>query len=212
MSTGPENSGQQPQQPAHPATTPPPGYFQQGHYYPGQPVVGAPMPGQPMPYAPAFDPRTPYLQQPPQQQYFANPMPGPVSYVISAPSLKGLRGWLMFFMIWAGWCALWLGGQTIWVLNSGSGLNRVFVPALFVASLACVITAAMELAVARWVFIGWAVAWFCHNVAQAMELNGLLYGGSDQLLQATIVTSGVFCGFIVLYFLTSKRVKETLVK
>ena len=33
------------------------------------------------------------------QQYFAQPQAAPVQYVVMAESLKGVKGWLMFFLV-----------------------------------------------------------------------------------------------------------------
>ena len=63
-----------------------------------QPVAPAP---EQQPAAPA--PLTPEQQQTEVgQQYFAQPQAAPVQYVVMAPSLKGVKGWLLFFAVVLG--------------------------------------------------------------------------------------------------------------
>jgi len=60
----------------------------------------APQPDPNAQYGPAPQPQnTPYEQQPVSQQYFAQPQAAPVQYVVMAESLKGVKGWLIFFDI-----------------------------------------------------------------------------------------------------------------
>ena len=60
----------------------------------------APQPDPNAQYGPAPQPQnTPYEQQPVSQQYFTQPQAAPVQYVVMAESLKGVKGWLMFFVV-----------------------------------------------------------------------------------------------------------------
>lgn len=215
----------QPHHPTQPYPAQPyPGQPYPGQSYPGQPQypVQAGQPGQypPQYYTPnpnydpnqQYDPHAPYLQQPVQQQYFAQPGAAPVNYIVQAQSLKGIRGWLLFFMICTGLGALGLGGQLPWVFEHGGVISQIFVPLLLVGSIAAVVTCAMELRIGKWVFIGLSIAWLAYNVTQTIDTANSLSYYSGSAATGTIILSAIFTGFLVLYFLTSKRVKETLVK
>ena len=66
---------------------------------PKQPKASKPNATQQL-FGPAPAPaETPYEKQPVNQQYFAQPQAAPVQYVVMAPSLKGVKGWLAFFMV-----------------------------------------------------------------------------------------------------------------
>ena len=64
-----------------------------------QPSIQQPGAADPQ-YGPApVEQNVPYEQQPVNQQYFAQPQAAPVQYVVMAQSLKGVKGWLAFFMV-----------------------------------------------------------------------------------------------------------------
>lgn len=224
MSTN--GSGEFPQQPGegqiqphqpHPAPPPHPSAYpsQPGPYpnqYPGQPGKPGQYPAQYYDPSQQYHPQTPYLQQPVQQQYFAQPGAAPVNYIVQAQSLKGVRGWLIFFLLWAGLSALSTGSQLPWAFEYGGTIGQIFMPLLLIASIAAIVTTALELRIGKWVFIAWAVLWFGYNVAQTTDTASefQLFGG--ETIATVVIVSALFTGFVVLYFLTSKRVKETLVK
>lgn len=154
--------------------------------------------------------QTPYEQQPVQQQYFAQPNAAPVQYVIAAQSLKGNRGWLLFFTIISGLSALGYIGLTITAFSEFSAdkiANAIFYPILLVAAIASIVLVSLEKKVARYVFIGF------YAVAYLFGLINTLIDGSDaaSIISVTLI-GALWLLFVSLYFLTSKRVKETLVK
>lgn len=224
MTTGNNGSADASGYPHQPdGTQPGAGQPYPGQAYPGQAPYGQPhygAPGQAGPYPypghqphQQYDPNTPYLQQPVQQQYFAQPHAAPVQYVVQAQSLKGLKGWLLFFVIWTGFSALSLGSQLPWAYElHGAAVHKIFIPILLIVSVAAIATTAMELRIAKWIFIGLAIGWFLYYVLTAIDASADLAMVGDSAVTTVVITMGLFAGFVTLYFLTSKRVKETLVK
>lgn len=165
-------------------------------------MTKAPEPQQPVP------PTTPYEQQPVAQQYFAQPQAAPVQYVVAAQSLKGKGGWLGFFMVIAGLASL--GYVSMFFadgVTNGNIAAMIFAPLLFIFSLAAVILIALEMKIAKWIYIAfWATSVVYTTVSS-------ITSGND----VTQVASGTIVGIVILvlvslYFVTSKRVKETLIK
>ena len=153
---------------------------------------------------------TPYEQQPVQQQYFAQPNAAPVQYVIATQSLKGLRGWLLFFTVISGLAALGYIGITITAFSNISAdtiADVIFAPLLFLAATASVVLTALEMKIAKYTFIGfYAVAYLYQIISAAVK------GADATSLITSIMVGGLWVLFVSLYFITSKRVKETLVK
>lgn len=173
-----------------------------------QPVVQAPPQNYQAPTQ--AQQQAPYEQQPVQQQYFAQPNAAPVQYVVQAQSLKGNHGWLGFFMIIAGLMALTYAGLLV---NAFSSLNdasaiitAIFSPILLVAAVASVALIAMEKRIARHVYIGFAVLVLLYNITTTATT------GNGTAIVSGALVGGIWLTFVILYFITSKRVKETLVK
>lgn len=150
---------------------------------------------------------TPYEQQPVSQQYFAQPQGAPVQYVVAAKSLKGKGGWLGFFMVIAGLASLGYAGQFINSFNNNDVLAVICAPILFAFAIAAVVLTALEKKIAKWAHIGfWAASLVVSLISGAVS-------GADA---TSIATAGVIqliiVVFVALYFVTSKRVKETLIK
>ncbi len=154
--------------------------------------------------------QAPYEQQPVQQQYFAQPNAASVQYVVQAQSLKGVQGWLGFFMIMAGLAALSYAGMLTAALSNLSGATEVvtaiFSPILFVAAIAAVATIAMEKRIASKVYIGFSTLILLYNIVTTATF------GEVAAVVSGVLMGGVWLTFVILYFHTSKRVKETLVK
>lgn len=154
--------------------------------------------------------QVPYQQQPVQQQYFAQPNAAPVQYVVAQQSLKGLRGWLLFFTIISGLAALSYVGMlvnTFANFSADKAADVIFLPLLLAAAVAAVVLVALEKQLAKYVFIAfYAVAYLygiISNAIMGMEVAALVTG---------ILVGGLWVLFVSLYFMTSKRVKETLVR
>lgn len=155
--------------------------------------------------------QVPYEQQPVQQQYFSQPNAAPVQYVVSQQSLKGMRGWLLFFVLVSGLAAIAYVGlmvDTYASFSSDKTADAIFLPILIASSLATVILTAMSKKIAKFAFMAfYAVAYVYQIISVAL---GDKVDGAE--LVSSILIGGIWLLFIVLYFLNSKRVKETLVK
>jgi hypothetical protein len=157
---------------------------------------------------------TPYQQQPVAQQYFAQPQAAPVQYVVAAKSLKGKGGWLAFFMVLAALASL---GYVTMFFNAFSTQNipdLIFAPLMFALALACVILIALEMKIAKWLYIGfWATTVVYSTVSSIVNPSPLIPDDS-RIAQVLSGLIGGIVGLVLisLYFITSKRVKETLIK
>jgi len=170
-----------------------------------------PTPTQPTqtPVATPAPTQTPYEQQPVQQQYFAQPNAAPVQYVIAAQSLKGNRGWLLFFTIISALAALGYVGITIAAfsnISTDSIAEIIFAPILFIGAVASVVLTSLEKKIAKYTFIGfYALAYIYQIISVAIK------GADAASLISSVMIGGLWVLFVSLYFLTSKRVKETLI-
>ena len=154
--------------------------------------------------------QVPYEQQPAQQQYFAQPNAAPVQYVIAQQSLKGLRGWLLFFTIIAGLYALGTIGifvESVANFTSTQIADVILTPFLFASAVAAIVLTALEKKIARFIFIGMFVLAYLYGI-----VTNAVTGVQASELVSGILVGGLMVGLISLYFMTSKRVKETLVK
>lgn len=157
-------------------------------------------------------PQVPYEQQPVQQQYFAQPQAAPVQYIIAAQSLKGVRGWLLFFVIVAGLSSLgYISIIVNGLANVADGgqavVDSLFGPLLLVASIAAIVAIVLEKKVGKYLYTGFIALTFIYSLIGASIAGGEATGIITSLLFGVLIT-----GFIGLYFRVSKRVKETLVK
>lgn len=154
---------------------------------------------------------TPYQQQPVSQQYFAQPQAAPVQYVVMAESLKGVKGWLMALVILFAISALAYIGTffaSFNFLDKPFGIVALlFSPILCGLAVASVVFITMQKKLGKWIAIG-----FLSTAAVYSLISSIILGSSDvATLMSGIVSSLLVTGFAILYFLVSKRVKETLV-
>ena len=174
---------------------------------PEQPAVG------PAP----VDPATPYQQQPVNQQYFAQPQGAPVQYVVMAPSLKGVKGWLLFFTICfalagIGYISLFFAAMTN--LSSASAIfSLILSPLLAAGSLATTVLIAMQKKLGKWLAVGTLGLYALNGVINSIISfsDGTSTSDSAPALISAIIIGLVVEGLFILYFFASKRVKETLV-
>ncbi len=179
----------------------------------------APQPDPNAQYGPAPQPQdTPYQQQPVNQQYFAQPQAAPVQYVVMAESLKGIKGWLAFLTVLMG-----LGGILFTLVFFGSLLDIstaagvvsvIFAPVVAILSIAAVILINLQKKIARY----FSIASYMTGAAYLSVLQIVLSASepsSDSNNVTTciaVVTLFLLTGaFMSLYFILSRRVKETLV-
>ena len=168
--------------------------------------------------SPAPQPVTPEQQQTvTAQQYFAQPQAAPVQYVVMAESLKGVKGWLLFFTIGFGlaglsYISMFFAAMTD--LGSASNIiNLIFAPILAALAIATVVFISMEKQLGKWLAVGTLGVGAVYGVVNSIvaAVAGM-NSDSIPLLMSGIVTGLILQGLIILYFFVSKRVKETLVK
>jgi len=177
----------------------------------------APQPDPNAQYGPAPQPQnTPYEQQPVSQQYFAQPQAAPVQYVVMAESLKGVKGWLMFFVV----CFV-IGSlvntavffQAIMNLSQPENvISLIFSPILVVLAICAVVFITMQKRLGKWLAVATIATAGLDNVANAVVIYASGRSGVDVSAFITgIVTMLIVEGLVILYFFASRRVKETLV-
>jgi len=179
----------------------------------------APQPDPNAQYGPAPQPQnTPYEQQTVNQQYFAQPQAAPVQYVVMAESLKGIKGWLAFLTILMG-----LGGILFTLVFFGSLLDIstaagvvsvIFAPVVAILSIAAVILINLQKKISRY----FSIASYMTGAAYLSVLQ-IVLSASEPSSDSNNVTTciAVVALFLLtgalmsLYFILSRRVKETLV-
>ena len=178
-----------------------------------QPAVQQPMQGAPVP------PVMPQQSQPYNQ--YAQPQQ-PMQYVMMQQSLKGVGGWLMFFIVWFGLVAL---GQIAMFFVSMMDLSlpsnvvsMIFAPILAGGYIASLTLLAMEKRIGKilsWITIGVSAIYSIVNMIVLFAAAGVDSTGARMTvvgLLSFITISVALHSLMALYFVLSKRVKETLVK
>lgn len=169
-------------------------------------------------YGPApAPPTTPYPQQPVNQQYFAQPQAAPVQYVVMAESLKGVKGWLLFFTACFALSGLTYIGTFFAAMTDLSTpisvLNLIFTPLLAAAAITTTVFIAMQKKLGKWLAVGtlgfFALYGVITNIVNFASGNSTT--DSAPLLISAIIVGLVVEGLLILYFFVSRRVKETLV-
>lgn len=161
-------------------------------------------------------PNTPYQQQPVNQQYFAQPQAAPVQYVVMAESLKGIKGWLLFFTVIFALSGLGYIGSFFTAMtdisNASAVLNLILSPILAAAAITTTVLIAMQKKIAKWMAVG-TLGLFALNGVISTVISFAESGSSNSapLLISAIITGLIIEGLLMLYFFVSKRVKETLV-
>ena len=177
----------------------------------------APQPDPNAQYGPTPQPQnTPYEQQPVSQQYFAQPQAAPVQYVVMAESLKGVKGWLMFFVICFAIGSI--GNVTIFfraitdLSQPENVISLIFSPILVVLSICTVAFIVMQKRLGKWLAVAALATAGLSNIVNTIVMHVSGRSGEDtSIVISTIVTMIIIEGLIILYFFASRRVKETLV-
>lgn len=164
---------------------------------------------------------TPYEKQPVNQQYFAQPQAAPVQYVVMASSLKGVKGWLAFFMVILAIDALiYVGVFFNSLLNlsvATSVISTIMAPIIVALSISAVVTINMQKKLGKRLAIATYLVTLLHSVINIIVTNvGAPGNGFDTTTDIVNAISGltsqvIVSGLLCLYFCVSKRVKETLV-
>ena len=103
-------------------------------------------------------------QQPVNQQYFAQPQAAPVQYVVMAQSLKGVKGWLAFFMVCLaidGVCSVGLFFTSLLNLGDPSAVvSVIFMPIIAVLTTVAVVLINLQKKLGKWLAVAALVASF----------------------------------------------------
>lgn len=199
---------------------------------PVQPMQQQPMaPMQPMQPQPVMQPmQAPAYGQPNYQQ----PQGSQPQYVVMQQSLKGVGGWLVFFMVLFGLAAagyIWQFFAAMLNLSIASSIiSLIFAPILAGGYIASIVLIAMQKRVAKlvtWITIGVSAVYsLIGSIVALVTVNSIAnqldtyysstYASavtrqSVPLVIAGILVSLLFHALLALYFFMSKRVKETLV-
>lgn len=179
----------------------------------------APQPDPNAQYGPAPQPQdTPYQHQPVNQQYFAQPQAAPVQYVVMAESLKGIKGWLAFLTVLMG-----LGGILFTLVFFGSLLDIstaagvvsvIFAPVVAILSIAAVILINLQKKIARYFSIASYMTGAAYLSVLQIVLSASEPSSDSNNVTTCIAVVALFLltgAFMSLYFILSRRVKETLV-
>jgi len=155
-------------------------------------------------------------QAAPQPQPVAPPpaQPQQVQYVVSERSLHGVGGWLAFWLVI--FSILTISGIYSFVTaisGEGSGdttMQAIFMPLLAIGSGATVVLVAMQKQLGKLVATGTIGVWALYSMISVMTDTDP--SKTVALKTASVLANVVLFGLIVLYFWTSKRVKQTLTK
>lgn len=164
----------------------------------------APLPEAPAP-TPAPSPVQPWPEQPPAQAQ--------IQYVVAKQPLEGISGWLMFWLVAFALVGILFMLSFIGVLSTGvtdtsEMILAIFAPIIAIADLATVVLIAMRKKIGIWASvaaIGVSVLYVVSSVVSDIS------GSSPVSIIGSIGIVLVFGGLAILYFVASKRVKQTLI-
>lgn len=174
-------------------------------------------PNENQPQQPQQPQQTPYEQQPVQQQYFAQQQQQPVQYVVMAQSLKGVRGWLMFwqiiFVLMAiGSIMMFFGAISGSTSSDGNSvMQMIFSPLMAIGSIATVVLVALEKKLGRIAALVTVGVSGLYGILNSIVSSNSSSDGPAMMVGGILVSLLLY-GLWALYFVVSKRVKETLVK
>ena len=140
-----------------------------------------------------------------------------MQYIVASQSLKGIGGWLLFWVIILGLAGV--GYVTLFFtaltnLDSPSAVvMAIFAPFLAITALGAVVFISMQKKLgklAAMTYIGVAVLYSVINAIVSFA-SGVGSSSNIATLMGSIVGTIVFGGLMILYFVQSRRVKETLV-
>lgn len=181
-------------------------------------------------------PQVQSLQQPEQfMQAQAEHGQQPVQYIVMQQSLKGVSGWLIFFLICFGIAAIgyiWLFFASMIALSSAPAIVAlIFSPLLAGGYIASIVLISMQKKLGQlltWITLGVSAVYsVISNIVSYVTISNITSNLSDYysygraatvvekslpLLIAGIIVSLLIHSLIALYFVLSKRVKETLVE
>lgn len=132
-----------------------------------------------------------------------------------AQSLKGVRGWLMFWVVifalaGIGYISIFFNSMGL-SLDGAGIVKMVFAPILAFASIATVVLVSMEKKLGKYLALGTLGAMALYAIITSIIDPTSSSDGPAKMVGAILI-SLVLYGLWMLYFVVSKRVKETLVK
>jgi hypothetical protein len=158
-------------------------------------------------------------QIPPQPDPNFNPQVAPSQnqqpqYVIMQQSLRGVGGWLLFFVIIFGLSTLGYLGMFGNALDGGSDgakrvLDLIMTPLMAIGFLTCVVLISMQKRLAVpvvWVTLG--ISALYNSITSILGADSHAVGGTI----IGIVIQFILYGLVGLYFYQARRVKETLIR
>ena len=157
-------------------------------------------------------------QQAVSQENFSHPQGSPVQYVLMAESLKGVKGWLLFFLVC--FALVGLGAVSTFFTSldaTGSSATKVvsliFTPLIAVATIGTAVLISVQKRLGKIAAIGTIGLIALYGLVSQIVGYVTVEGRDDSIAQlvGAIVGNLIFSGLIALYFFVSKRVKETLV-
>lgn len=165
-------------------------------------------PAQPTPAA-APAPMQPWPEQ--------TPTPAKIQYVVAQKSLNGIGGLLTFWLVI--FSLMGLGSITTFFtllaagVNTGAGIvSVIFAPFIAASAIASVVFIALRKKNGKLASIATVGIVTLSTAVNAIVTASSNDAGSNiGLTISGVVTSLIFGGLIVLYFISSKRVKQTLV-
>jgi O-antigen/teichoic acid export membrane protein len=180
-----------------------------------QPVAPAPISVVPAPIA--YDPNQPQ----PQIQYVQVPVQQvQVQAVKNIQDLHGLGGWLMFFLICFVLSSLSFFSVTIFGIFTPTNtvtsiVTAIFAPLIFSIAALSATLIILQQKIARYTSIavyGVSVLFTATTTITALTETSITGGAAWGSAIVSIFASLLVSGLLSLYFIQSKRVKETLVK
>ena len=146
------------------------------------------------------------------QQYFAQPSAAPVQYVVMANSLKGVKGWLAFLTVLMGFGGII--GAVLRLSSPEGAVSIIFAPIIAILSFTTVVLISLQKKVGRYLAIAAYMTSATYFTLLQIVIASMRKDSDAERIVGII--GGIFIYFIVagllsLYFVVSKRVKETLV-
>jgi hypothetical protein len=152
------------------------------------------------------------------QQYFAQPSAAPVQYVVMANSLKGVKGWLAFLTVLMGFggiiYTLMFFGAVLRLSSPEGAVSIIFAPIIAILSFTTVVLISLQKKVGRYLAIAAYMTSATYFTLLQIVIASMRKDSDAERIVGII--GGIFIYFIVagllsLYFVVSKRVKETLI-
>jgi hypothetical protein len=152
-------------------------------------------------------------QQPWPEQ---TPTPTKIQYVVAQKSLNGLGGWLIFWMILfsmfgLGYTTMFFTGLANGISSPNGVLLAVFSPFMAASCIASVILIALRKKLGRLMSIATIGIVTLYSI-----INTIITATKNSDSKVALIIGGIFgtlifSGLMILYFVASKRVRQTLI-